>query len=140
MMINKAAEQSVIGSILLDGSLYKDLKLEPKHFGHVVHRKIYESIERVAEKEQNIDIVTVTTELGDLINSVGGVSYLTDLAGSIPTTANLQHYESAVFESYRQRETRRIALKYAENPTDEELHRLISELEIVKEIGIQTQE
>lgn len=140
MMINKAAEQSVIGAILLDGSLYKDLKLEPKHFGHVAHRKIYESIERVAEKEQSIDIVTVTTELGDLVNSVGGVSYLTELAQSIPTTANLHFYESAVFEAYRQRKTREIALRYAENPNDEALHKLITDLETTKEIGVQTQE
>src|SRR5690625_4099016 len=140
MMINKTAEQSVIGAILLDGSLYKDLKLESKHFGDISHRKIYEAIERVSEKEQSIDIVTVTTELGDLINSVGGVSYLTELAQSIPTTANLHFYESAVFEAYRQRETRKIALKYAEDPTDEALHKLIADLEITKEIGVQSQE
>jgi len=140
MMINKAAEQSVIGAILLDGSLYKDLKLESKHFGDISHRKIYEAIERVSEKEQRIDIVTVTTELGDLINSVGGVSYLTELAQSIPTTANLHFYESAVFEAYRQRKTRKIALKYAENPTDEALHKLIADLETTKEIGVQSQE
>jgi len=140
MMINKAAEQSVIGAILLDGSLYKDLKLESKHFGDISHRKIYEAIERVSEKEQNIDIVTVTTELGDLVNSVGGVSYLTELAQSIPTTANLHFYESAVFEAYRQRKTREIALRYAENPNDEALHKLITDLETTKEIGVQTQE
>lgn len=139
-MENKHAEQSVIGSILLEGSLYKDLRLENKHFGSTIHQKIYQSIERVAEKEQDIDVVTVTTELGDDINNIGGVSYLTDLAGSIPSTASLKHYETAVFESYRKRVTRQIALKYAENPNDESLHDLISELETIREIGIQAQE
>ena len=139
-MNNTQAEQAVIGSVLLEGSLYKDLRLQDKHFADPAHRRIYQSIESVAEKEQSIDVVTVTTDLGDDINRVGGVSYLTDLVGSIPSTANLDHYESAVFESYRKRQTRKIALKYAENPDDETLHKLIVDLETVKEIGVQTQE
>lgn len=139
-MRNIQAEQAVIGSILLDGSLYKDLRLQHKHFADPSHQRIYQSIERVSEQEKDIDVVTVTTELGEDINSVGGVTYLTELAGSIPSTASLKHYESAVFEAYRQRKTREIALKYAENPNDESLHKLLSDLETVKEIGVQQQE
>ncbi|GEN30263.1 replicative DNA helicase [Cerasibacillus quisquiliarum] len=140
MMENREAEQSVIGSVLMEGELYKDLRLEHKHFGSIIHQKIYQAIERVADKEQSIDLVTVTTELADDINSVGGVSYLTNLATSIPTTANLRHYESAVFEAYRNRTARQIALQYAENPNDERLHELIAELETLKEVGVQAQE
>lgn len=140
MMENREAEQSVIGSVLMEGELYKDLRIEHKHFGNAIHQKIYQAIERVAEKEKDIDIVTVTTELGADINNVGGVSYLTDLATSIPTTANLKHYESAVFEAYRNRTARQITLQYAEDPNDEKLHQLIAELETVKEVGVQTQE
>ena len=139
-MRNTQAEQAVIGSILMDGSLYKDLRLENKHFADPAHRKIYQAIEGVSEKEQSIDVVTVTTELESDINNVGGVSYLTDLATSIPTTANLKHYESAVFESYRKRKTREYALRYAEDPDDESLHKLLADLETVKEIGVQQQE
>src|SRR5690625_1057909 len=139
-MRNTQAEQAVIGSILMDGSLYKDLRLKNKHFADPAHRKIYQAIEEVSEKEQSIDVVTVTTELESDINNVGGVSYLTDLATSIPTTANLKHYESAVFESYRKRKTREYALRYAEDPDDESLHKLLADLETVKEIGVQQQE
>src|SRR5699024_11370966 len=102
----------ITGSIAMEGEVYKDLRLSHKHFGSIVHQKIYQAIERVADKKQSIDVVTVTTELADDINSVGGVSYLTDLATSIPTTANLRHYEYAVFEVYSNRAARQISLKY----------------------------
>lgn len=138
--VNVQAEQAVIGSILIDDTIFKELKLESRHFGDPQHQQIYKAIEHVAKKGQKIDIVTVTTELGDLINEVGGVSYLSQLAESIPSTANIEFYESAVFEAYRQRKTRELALKYAENPNDESLHKLISDLEKVKETGVQTEE
>lgn len=138
--VNVQAEQAVIGSILIDDTIFKELKLESRHFGDPQHQQIYQAIERVSKKGQNIDIVSVTTELGDLINEVGGVSYLSQLAESIPSTANIEFYESLVFEAYRQRKTRELALKYAENPNDESLHKLISDLEKVKETGVQTEE
>lgn len=139
-MINIEAEQSVIGSILLEGSLFRNLRIQSKHFGDLKHRQIFKAMEEVANKDQSIDVVTVVTQLGDLVNRVGGVSYITDLAGSVPSTANVKFYESAVFESYRNRKTKEIALKYAENPDDESLHDLIYQLSKVSEIGVPREE
>src|SRR5690625_731158 len=139
-MINIEAEQSVIGSILLEGSLFRNLRIQSKHFGDLKHQQIFRAMEEVANKEKSIDIVTVVTQLGDRVNGVGGVSYITDLAGSVPTTANIEHYESAVFESYRNRKSREIALRYAEKPDNESLHDLIHQLSKVSEIGVLREE
>lgn len=139
MIYNQEAEQAVIGSILLEGSLFQTLTLEPKHFYGMANKKIFEAMQRVSEKEQSINVVTVVTELDKDVDSVGGVSHLTQLAESIPSTESLKHYETAVYEAYRNRETRKLAIKYSEDPSEEGLYKLINELEKVKDDGMQQQ-
>lgn len=136
MIHNQDAERAVIGSILLEGSLFQTLTIEANHFYEIKHKKIFEAMKRVSEKEQDINVVTVVTELDKAIEQVGGVSYLTELAGSIPSTDSLKHYESAVYEAYRNRKTRKLAIQYSEDPSDESLHKLISQLEKVKDTGL----
>lgn len=140
MIFNEQAEQAVIGTILLDGTLFDTLGLIPEHFYKAQHSKIYESITSVADKEQDINVVTIVSELGDTVNSVGGVSYLTDLSGAVPSTESLKHYEQLVLEAYRNRESQRAAVKYAENPDEESLSNLITSLETLQEVGTQQQE
>jgi replicative DNA helicase len=134
------AEQSVIGTILLEGTLFETLTIEPGHFYEPRHQRIFEAMREINSQGKAIDVVTVTHELGDDIQSVGGVMYLTQLVESIPSTISLKHYESIVFESYRARETRKLAMQYAEDPSDEDLHKLINNLEKTSEIGIQEEE
>lgn len=135
MISNLEAEQAVIGTVLLEGTLFDSLIVSPEHFYDARLNRIFQSMQRVAKKEQAIDIVTVTSELGEDINAVGGVTYLTQLAESIPSTESLRNYEHLVLEAYRNRETRKIALKYAKNPDDESLELLVKNLESLKEIG-----
>lgn len=140
MKYNQLAEQSVIGILLVDGNLYKDLKLDTEHFYLSQHQIIFDAIKKVDEQDKKIDLVTVTSILGEAINEVGGVSYLSELAQSIASTRQLKHYESLVFESYRKRKTSELATEYTKNPTDENLHKLIDDLENVKEVGTIKQE
>src|SRR5699024_7028083 len=140
MIYNEQAEQAVIGTILLDGTLFDTLSLIPEHFYNAQHRKIYESIVSVVTKEQDINVVTVVSELGDKVNDVGGVSYLTDLSGSVPSIESLKNYELLVLEAYRNRESQKAAVKYAENPDEESLTELITSLESLQEVGTREQE
>src|SRR5690625_813497 len=52
------------------------------------------------EKGEPIDLVTVTTLLSnsDKLEIAGGVTYLTDLASSVPTAANIDYYSKIVEE------------------------------------------
>src|SRR5690625_6532502 len=52
------------------------------------------------EKGEPIDIVTVTTLLSnsEKLDIAGGVTYLTDVAGSVPTAANIDYYSKIVEE------------------------------------------
>src|SRR5699024_9181295 len=139
-MINEQAEQSIIAILLMEGHIFKELTLKNEHFGHIRFRRLYEAIEQVEEKEQAIDLVTVATQLGDEVDSIGGVTYLTELASTMLSAANFKHYESLIFESYRRRKARELALKYSENPHEAELNQLIDDLSEINETGIQEEE
>ncbi|WP_026908926.1 replicative DNA helicase [Paucisalibacillus globulus] len=140
MIHHLEAEQAVIGTVLLEGALFQNLTLEAKHFYSIKHQKIFDSMRIVSEKQQEINVVTVVTVLEKDVDEIGGVSYLSQLAGSVPSTEGLKDYESAVFEAYRNRETSKLAIQYSENPSDESLHKLLTQLEKVKDIGIFNQE
>ena len=99
---NIDAEQAVLGAIFLvpDTIVTATEILEPEDFYRVSHQRIFETMIRLTDKGEPIDLVTITTELEDLklLNEVGGVSYLTDIANSVPTAANIEYYARIVEE------------------------------------------
>ncbi len=99
---NLEAEQSVLGSILLDNEAYAHLEgaLTPEHFYKESHRKIFRSIERLFRRGEPMDLVTLTEDLrqaGEL-EGVGSVPYLIGLADSVPTAAYAENYAKIVVE------------------------------------------
>ncbi|OGB90847.1 replicative DNA helicase [candidate division WOR-1 bacterium RIFCSPHIGHO2_01_FULL_53_15] len=101
---NLAAEQSVIGSVLLDkNAVVRVIELlSPEAFYRDAHRFIYESILELFDKGEPIDLVTVTESLrkSGKLESVGGSVYVADLINSVPTAANVEHYAKIVEEKY----------------------------------------
>ena len=96
------AEQSVLGSILLDNETYASLEgvVAAGHFYKEGHRKIFRAIERLFRRGDPMDLVTLTEELrqsGEL-ESVGSVPYLIGLADSVPTAAYADSYARIVLE------------------------------------------
>lgn len=139
-MYNHEAEQAVIGTILYEGSLFDSLIVSPDYFYNERLKRIFKAMQDVSAKGQAINIVTVTSALGNDIKKVGNVTYLTELAGSIPSVEPLKDYEHLVLEAYRKRKSAEIAVKYAENPDDESLEKLMKEMESLREIGLKQQE
>src|SRR3989344_3513707 len=64
------------------------------------HAKIYETILRLYEKREPIDILTVTAILRNenILKEVGGSSYLSQLIESVPSSAHIEHYAKIVKE------------------------------------------
>jgi replicative DNA helicase len=90
------AEKSVLGSLLIDkDSIVKVVEfLKPKHFYKNAHEKIYEAILILYEKREPADLITVPNQLKKMkeLDNIGGVSYLTELVNSVPTSANIESY------------------------------------------------
>ena len=99
---NIQSEQSSLGSMLLDKEAVKKSIdfIKPEDYYHKKHQIIYQSILDLCNKNQEVDLVTLTEELkkANVLEKVGGITYLTQLMNSVPTTANIRHYNQIVKE------------------------------------------
>ncbi|SDF26256.1 replicative DNA helicase [Thermus arciformis] len=99
------AEQSVLGSILLDSDVMDELEgllPSPEAFYLEAHRKIYAAMQGLRAGGKPVDLVTLAEELsrrGEL-EGVGGVSYLVQLSEATPTAAYAEHYARIVAEKW----------------------------------------
>ena len=89
---NLEAEQSVLGAIIIDNeALSKTIEiLNPDDF--------YK--DSLFEKNEPIDIITLTDYLrrNNDLEPIGGIAYLSLLANSIPTSANIRYHSKIVRE------------------------------------------
>ena len=97
---NLEAEQSVLGSILLDNEAAYQIAeiLQEDDFYRDSHKQIFRGILDLLDREEPADLVTLTNELkqkGNLDN-VGGVSYLARVVEAVPTAANVEYYAKIV--------------------------------------------
>lgn len=96
------AEQSVIGSMLLDkNAVVRAIEiLRSDSFYRDAHRFIYEVILELFDRGEPIDLVTVTEALrkSGKLDAVGGSVYVADLLNSVPTAANVEYYAKIVEE------------------------------------------
>ncbi len=93
---NPDAERYVLGSILLNDSVYLQVAgtLEPDDFSLEKHRRIFMRMKDLYDRGSRIDRVTLADELmkqGQL-ESVDGLSYLISLDEGLPALANLDGY------------------------------------------------
>lgn len=99
---NVEAERSTLGSMLLEKeAIYKGAEiLRPEDFYREAHRVIFEVVIHLANKGEPVDIITVSEELKqrNMLDKVGGIAYLTALANSVPTAANIEYYARIVEE------------------------------------------
>lgn len=99
---NIEAEQAVIGAIFLAPEAFSTASelLRSEDFYRAGHQRIFQAMMSLADRGEPIDLVTVTTLLANdqVLDEAGGVSYLTDVASSVPTAANIGHYSKIVEE------------------------------------------
>lgn len=99
---NVEAEQSVLGAMLIEKEAISKVAefLTPDDFYRESHRLIYATILELFNKNDAVDLVTITEQLrrNDKLESVGGISYITSLANSVPTAANVIYHARIVEE------------------------------------------
>lgn len=90
------AEQAVLGAMLLDGdaALRGAELLQEDVFYREPHRRLFRALRTLVDRQMVVDYVTVRDELtrrGEL-DAIGGIDYLDELAGAVPTAANLEYH------------------------------------------------
>ena len=105
---NTEAEQALLGAILINNSAYLRVSefLQPEHFGNAVHGRIYAAIEKLLERGQIANPVTLKNlfDQDGALTEIGGAQYLARLAGAAVTIINAEDYGRAVHDLYLRRE------------------------------------
>lgn len=97
---NLEAEQSVLGSLMLD----KDAIIKVADFLNIgdfykdTHNIIYQSMLSLYESKEPIDVLSLSNKLEENkeLEIAGGSSYLASLVNSVPSAANVVHYAKVV--------------------------------------------
>jgi len=94
------AEQSLLGSLMLDKNAIINMAdfLKPEGFYRKTHQEIYSTCLELFQKGEPIDILSVSNRLREknLLEEIGGNSYLTELINSVPTPSHALNYAKIV--------------------------------------------
>lgn len=112
------AEQSVLGGLLLDNNAWDRVaeKVSEPDFYSRPHRLIFQAMQRLSQAGNPIDLITVQEELErhEALDTVGGFSYLVEIAKNTPSAANIGAYADIVRERAVVREMIAVANEIAE--------------------------
>ena len=99
---NIEAEEAILGAILKNPVCFNKVAdmLNANSFYKPANKVIYDAIVELFNKNQAIDIVTVSERLNekDKLELVGGRAYINDLVLNVATTANIEYYAKIVQE------------------------------------------
>ncbi|HAF31491.1 MAG TPA: replicative DNA helicase, partial [Anaerovibrio sp.] len=99
---NIDAEQAVLGAMLIKKEAIAEVAqiLRPEDFYRDAHKIVYEAMLNLFNKNEPADIVTVSDYLNNenLMEKVGGVTFITALANTVPTAANVTYHAKIVRE------------------------------------------
>ncbi|EGO65688.1 replicative DNA helicase [Acetonema longum] len=99
---NLEAEQSVLGAMLIEREAISRVSeiLRPEDFYREAHRLIFQAMLALFNKNDAVDMVTVVESLrkDDKLEPAGGIAYITTLANSVPTAANVTYHARIVEE------------------------------------------
>lgn len=97
---NLEAEQSVLGSIIMDHEavIVASEILRPSDFYRPDHQEIYSAVLDLYTSNSPVDLVTIQNRLSEkgVLEQVGGIGYLAELATIVPTSAHIRQYARIV--------------------------------------------
>src|SRR5712671_144336 len=93
------AEQGVLGCVLLSpndcmGECIEKFKSTGEVFYDLRHQTIFTTLAEMYDSREAIDVITLQQRLKNkqLLEEVGGLSYLAALPDAVPSSANLSYY------------------------------------------------
>lgn len=98
--INLEAEQALLGCILQEGDLIKEISLQDEHFYDFKHKTIFGTMRELEKREIPIDLVSMSTHI---LKDQVEVSYMTELAMSVPSVEGYRQYEKYVMDAWKLR-------------------------------------
>lgn len=119
------AEQSVIGSLLVDARAIEDVveTLSPEDFYRVSNGDIFRACVELYRDGEPIDNVTVAERLSKMgaLERAGGRAQLAVLQSSVPTSANVAHYARIVQQFSLRRQLNAASIQISRMANDEQV-------------------
>ena len=105
---NIEAEQACLGSCLIDPEALdriSEVLTGGDDFYRESHQEIYRAIVTLAEKNQNVDLITACNQLRDMekLDMVGGPAYLDSLITMVQSSAHVSEYAGIVADRATER-------------------------------------
>jgi replicative DNA helicase len=96
-LFNIEAEQTVIGSILIEPDSFYQISLTPEDFYYSQHIFIFEAISKMAIRGEYIDLITLTEQLmsRETLSKSGGAAYISSLT-VIPSAGSIIYYAEII--------------------------------------------
>ncbi len=95
-------EEAILGSMLIEEQAASTALeiLQINDFYKPAHRHIFEVISKLYERNNPLDLLTVESELRDreLLETIGGSAYLSDLTRAVSSAANIEYHCQIVAE------------------------------------------
>jgi replicative DNA helicase len=132
---NLEAETFVLGALLIDQNVIVRVAdiVNPEDFYRDSHGLIYIAMRELYSKREPIDILSVTSKLEEKgqLETVGGRSYVANLANTVGTTSNVVYYAELVQRKATLRRLIAAASEIGEMgyQEDEEIDKLLDEAE-----------
>ena len=105
---NIAAEQSLLGAILIDNNFFETVSevLQPKHFAAPINEKIYDAARKLISKGSVADPVTLRVyfEKNDDLKNIDGGAYLVQLVNSVVSLTSIEDYARLIYDLYVRRQ------------------------------------
>lgn len=122
---SQEAEEAVLGAVIVNPTAYVTIAafLKSDDFFFVRHRYIWESLERLQERREIVDYLTVVQELKDMsqLDAIGGPAYITQLISITPSSAHAEIYGRIVERTAVRRRLMEAAEKIRHLAADESL-------------------
>ncbi|WP_373845334.1 replicative DNA helicase [Clostridium sp.] len=101
---NIKAETELLGAILNNPESILDAVgvVKANDFYKESHKYIFSTMEKMFKSNIRIDLVTLAEELGDILPKAGGITYISELAGSI-VNFNVKEYSTIIKEKSNKR-------------------------------------
>ncbi len=104
---NVESERALLGSIMLRPEALPEIMdiLRPEAFYSEKHKTIFLSMMELYEKRDPIDFLTLSSKLKEKgeLERIGGMSYLTEIVNTVPSSSNAEHYAEIVQKKYTMR-------------------------------------
>jgi len=132
---NVEAEKALLGSVMIRSDIIHDIAdtISEKSFYSNHHKMIWSVMFELHTKGSPIDLLSISARLKEksLLEEVGGMTYLTEIINTVPSSTNAEHYAEIIEKKHVMRELLRAAEKITSYGYDEEadLHDILEKAE-----------